>query len=103
MVLSPSTGTHVTGSPVVQLSKAYRRRRAGEVAAPSTLVGRLELDHHYGLHATRAGLLHRLVRVGAPVSDERALELIHADTAKPLERPLAELRSLIGALPTSER
>jgi RNA polymerase sigma-70 factor (ECF subfamily) len=84
----------VTGSPVVELSRAVAVAESGEVEAALKLVERLELDHYHYLHATRAELLRRLDRIAdARAAYDRALELVHSDAERRfLERRLAELQ-----------
>jgi RNA polymerase sigma-70 factor, ECF subfamily len=84
----------LTGSPVVELSRAAAIAEAGDVEAALELVERLDLDGYHYLHATRAELLRRLDRLDeARAAYGRALELVHSDAERRfLERRLAELR-----------
>jgi RNA polymerase sigma-70 factor (ECF subfamily) len=85
----------LTGSPVVELSRAVAVAEAQGPEAGLAIADGLELaDYHY-LHATRGELLRRLGRAGdARAAYERALELVHDDAERRLlARKLAELRS----------
>ncbi len=84
----------LTGSPVVELSRAAALAEAGEPEAALALADALELDRYHYLHATRAELLRRLDRVDEAVAAyRRALELVHSDAERRfLEQRLAELR-----------
>jgi RNA polymerase sigma-70 factor, ECF subfamily len=85
--------SRLTGSAVVELSRAVA---VAEAEGPETglrIVDGLELgDYHY-LHATRAELLGRLGRTSeARIAYERALELVHDDAERRLlERRLAKI------------
>jgi RNA polymerase sigma-70 factor, ECF subfamily len=84
----------VTGSPVVELSRAVAVAEAEGPEAGLAIVDRLDLaDYHY-LHATRGELLRRLSRTAeAKQAYTRALELVHDDAERRLiERRLAELQ-----------
>jgi RNA polymerase sigma-70 factor (ECF subfamily) len=84
----------VTGSPVVELSRAVAVAEAEGPEAGLAIVDRLDLaDYHY-LHATRGELLRRLNRTAeAHAAYTRALELVHDDAERRLiERRLAELQ-----------
>jgi len=84
----------VTGSPVVELSRAVAVAEAEGPEAGLAIVDSLELaDYHY-LHATRGELLSRLNRrEQAQQAYERALALVHDDAERRLiERRLAELQ-----------
>jgi RNA polymerase sigma-70 factor (ECF subfamily) len=85
----------LTGSPVVELSRAVAVAEAQGPEAGLAIAEALDLaDYHY-LHATRGELLRRLGRAGdARAAYERALQLVHDDAERRLlERKLAELRS----------
>jgi RNA polymerase sigma-70 factor, ECF subfamily len=84
----------VTGSPVVELSRAVAVAEAEGAEAGLAIVEALELDEYRYLHATRAELLGRLGRIqDAREAYGRALELVHDDAERRLlERKLAELR-----------
>jgi RNA polymerase sigma-70 factor (ECF subfamily) len=84
----------VTGSPVVELSRAVAVAEAGDVETALALVARLELDRYHYLHATRAELLRRLERVDdACAAYDCALKRVHSDAERRfLERRLAELQ-----------
>jgi RNA polymerase sigma-70 factor (ECF subfamily) len=84
----------VTGSPVVELSRAVAVAEAEGPNAGLAIVDRLDLgDYHY-LHATRGELLRRLNRKAeAAAAYEQALNLVHDDAERRLiERRLAELQ-----------
>jgi RNA polymerase sigma-70 factor (ECF subfamily) len=83
----------VTGSPVVELSRAVAVAEAEGPEAGLAIVDGLELDDYRYLHATRAELLGRLGRVEeARSAYSRALELVHDDAERRLlERKAAEL------------
>jgi RNA polymerase sigma-70 factor, ECF subfamily len=84
----------LTGSPVVELSRAVAVAEHEGPEAGLAIVDGLELDDYRYLHATRAELLGRLGRVDeARDAYGRALELVHDDAERRLlERKLAELR-----------
>jgi RNA polymerase sigma-70 factor, ECF subfamily len=79
----------ITGSPVVELSRAVAVAEAEGPEAGLEIVDRLDLgDYHY-LHAARGELLRRLGRVAeADEAYAQALELVHDDA----ERRLLERR-----------
>ena len=84
----------LTGSPVVELSRAVAVAEAEGPEAGLAIVDGLDLDGYRYLHATRGELLHRLGRTGeAADAYRRALELIDDDDAERrlLERRLEEL------------
>jgi RNA polymerase sigma-70 factor (ECF subfamily) len=83
----------VTGSPVVELSRAVAVAEAQGPAAGLAIVERLALHDYRYLHATRGELLRRLGRTDeARVAYDRALALAHDDAERRLlERRLAEL------------
>jgi len=84
----------VTGSPVVELSRAVAVAESDGPGAGLAIVDGLELDGYHYLHATRGELLRRLGRTDeARGAFERALELVSDDAERRvLERKLAELR-----------
>jgi RNA polymerase sigma-70 factor, ECF subfamily len=83
----------LTGSPVVELSRAVAVAEHDGPAAGLAIVDRLELGDYRYLHATRAELLGRLGRTDeARDAYRRALALVHDDAERRLlERKLAEL------------
>jgi RNA polymerase sigma-70 factor (ECF subfamily) len=83
----------ITGSPVVELSRAVAVAEAEGAEAGLEIVDRLELDDYRYLHATRADLLGRMGRVDeAREAYTRALALVQDDAERRLlERKLAEL------------
>ena len=83
----------LTGSPVVELSRAVAIAEADGPEAGLAIVEGLELDDYRYLHATRGELLRRLDRTAeARDALQRALELVHDDAERRvLERRLAEL------------
>jgi len=86
--------SRLTGSAVVELSRAVAVAEAQGPEAGLAIADRLELgDYHY-LHATRGELLGRMGRVReAQAAYGRALELVHDDAERRLlERRLAKLR-----------
>ena len=84
---------HLTGSPVVELSRAVAVAEAGDPAAGLTIADALALDEYHYLHATRGELLRRLGRdAEARAAFTRALALVHDDAERRLlERRLAAL------------
>jgi RNA polymerase sigma-70 factor (ECF subfamily) len=83
----------LTGSPVVELSRAVAVAEVEGPEAGLALVEGLDLpDYHY-LHSTRGELLRRLGRADeARAAYDRALALVHDDAERRLlERRLAEL------------
>jgi RNA polymerase sigma-70 factor (ECF subfamily) len=87
--------SRLTGSPVVELSRAVAVAEADGPEAGLAIVDRLDLGDYRYLHATRGELLGRLGRTGeAREAYRRALELV-ADAAERrlLERRLAELET----------
>jgi RNA polymerase sigma-70 factor (ECF subfamily) len=84
---------HLTGSPVVELSRAVAVAEAGDPAAGLTIAEALALDEYHYLHATRGELLRRLGRdAEARAAFTRALALVHDEAQRRLlERRLAEL------------
>jgi RNA polymerase sigma-70 factor (ECF subfamily) len=91
----------ITGSPVVELSRAVAVAEAGDPAAGLEIVDGLKTDalgdYRY-LHATRADLLRRLGRAGeARDAYRRALALVHDDAERRLlERRLGEVGEAAG-------
>jgi RNA polymerase sigma-70 factor (ECF subfamily) len=83
----------VTGSPVVQLSRAVAVAEAEGPAAGLAIVDRLALEDYHYLHATRGELLRRLARTTeARAAYDRALALVHDDAERRLlERRVAEI------------
>jgi RNA polymerase sigma-70 factor, ECF subfamily len=85
--------SRLTGSPVVELSRAVA---VAEVQGPEVglgIVDRLDLDDYRYLHSTRGELLRRLGRTEeAREAYRRALALVHDDAERRLlERRVAEL------------
>jgi RNA polymerase sigma-70 factor, ECF subfamily len=83
----------LTGSPVVELSRAVAVAEHAGPAAGLAIVDRLALDDYRYLHATRAELLGRLGRTDeARAAYGRALALVHDDAERRLlERKRAKL------------
>jgi RNA polymerase sigma-70 factor (ECF subfamily) len=83
----------LTGSPVVELSRAVAVAEHEGPAAGLAIVDRLDLGDYRYLHATRAELLGRLGHAGeARDAYRRALALVHDEAERRLlERKLAEL------------
>ncbi len=83
----------LTGSPVVELSRAVAVAEEQGPAAGLDIVDRLALDDYRYLHSTRGELLRRLGRTAeAGEAYRRALALVHDDAERRLlERRLAEL------------
>jgi RNA polymerase sigma-70 factor (ECF subfamily) len=85
--------SHLTGSPVVELSRAVAVAEAYRPESGLAIVEGLDLDRYHYLHAARADLLARLGR--APEAREaysRALELVSDEAERRvLERRRAEL------------
>jgi RNA polymerase sigma-70 factor (ECF subfamily) len=83
----------ITGSPVVELSRAVAVAEAQGPEAGLEIVDRLALDDYRYLHATRGELLGRLGRTDeARDAYRRALTLVYDDAERRLlERKLAEL------------
>ena len=78
----------LTGSPVVELSRAVAVAEADGPEAGLAIVERLELDDYRYLHATRGELLRRLERT------EEARDALARARARPRRRgaPAAERR-----------
>ncbi|MEA2380971.1 MAG: hypothetical protein QOH72_942 [Solirubrobacteraceae bacterium] len=85
--------SRLTGSPVVELTRAVAVAEHAGPAAGLEIVDGLALDVYRYLHATRGELLARLGRTAeARAAYARALELVHDDAERRLlERKLAEL------------
>jgi RNA polymerase sigma-70 factor, ECF subfamily len=83
----------LTGSPVVELSRAVAVAEADGPAAGLAIVDDLDLDDYHYLHATRGELLRRLGQTGeARAAYHQALELVHDDAERRLiERRLADI------------
>ena len=83
----------LTGSPVVELSRAVAVAEAEGPEAGLAIADALELDEYQYLHSTRGELLERLGRTGeARDAYRRALALVHDEAERRLlERRLAEL------------
>ena len=83
----------LTGSPVVELSRAVAVAEAQGPAAGLAIVERLALADYRYLHATRAELLRRLGRTEeAREAYARALELVSEEAERSfLRRRLAQL------------
>jgi RNA polymerase sigma-70 factor, ECF subfamily len=85
--------SRLTGSPVIEPSRAVALAEVQGPEAGLEIVDRLSLpDYHY-LQATRGELLRRLGRTDeARQADDRALTLVHDDAERRLlQRRLAEL------------
>jgi RNA polymerase sigma-70 factor, ECF subfamily len=93
--------SRLTGSPVVELSRAVAVAEAQGPEAGLEIVDRLFLQDYHYLHATRGELLRRLGRTQeAREAYRRALSLVHDDAERRLlERRLAELDSAAGPGP----
>jgi RNA polymerase sigma-70 factor, ECF subfamily len=85
--------SRLTGSPVVELSRAVAVAEAEGPQAGLDIVDRLELDDYRYLHATRGELLRRLGRTDEARDAYRsAMALVDDDAERRLlERRLAEL------------
>jgi RNA polymerase sigma-70 factor (ECF subfamily) len=85
----------LTGSPVVELSRAVAFAEAEGPEAGLAVVDRLELEDYRYLHATRGELLRRLGRTAeAGAAYRRALELADDEAERRLlERRLAALET----------
>ena len=88
--------SRLTGSPVVELSRAVAVAETQGPQAGLEIVDRLPLEDYHYLHATRGELLRRLGRtLEAREAYRRALTLVHDDTERRLlQRQLAELDTL---------
>ena len=77
--------SRLTGSEVVELSRAVAVAEAEGPEAGLRIVDGLELDDYHYLHATRGELLHRLGQSGeARAAYQRALELVHDEAERRL-------------------
>jgi RNA polymerase sigma-70 factor (ECF subfamily) len=77
--------SRLTGSAVVELSRAVAVAEAEGPQAGLRIVDGLELDEYHYLHATRGELLRRLGQSGeARAAYQRALELVHDDAERRL-------------------
>ena len=87
--------SRLTGSPVVELSRAVAVAEAEGPDAGLAIVDALDLNEYHYFHATRGELLDRLGRAAeARAAYERALELVHDDAEQRLlERRLAKIRA----------
>jgi RNA polymerase sigma-70 factor (ECF subfamily) len=85
--------SRLTGSPVVELSRAVAVAEAEGPEAGLRIADQLDLDDYRYLHSTRGELLRRLGRnEAAGAAYRRALALVHDDAERRLlERRLAEL------------
>jgi RNA polymerase sigma-70 factor (ECF subfamily) len=90
--------SRLTGSAVVELSRAVAVAEAEGTDAGLAIIDGLDLDDYHYLHATRGELLRRLGRTDeARAAYERALELVHdAAERRLLERRLSGLTALDG-------
>jgi RNA polymerase sigma-70 factor (ECF subfamily) len=86
--------SRLTGSPVVELSRAVAVAEAEGPEAGLAIVERLDLGEYRYLHATRGELLRRLGRTGeSRDAYARAIELAHDDAERRLlQRRLAQVR-----------
>jgi RNA polymerase sigma-70 factor, ECF subfamily len=93
--------SRLTGSPVVELSRAVAVAESEGPEAGLGIVDRLDLEDYRYLHSTRGELLRRLGRTEqARDAYRRALALVHDDAERRLlERRVAEL----GGTPAPER
>jgi RNA polymerase sigma-70 factor (ECF subfamily) len=77
--------SRLTGSEVVELSRAIAIAEAEGPEAGLRIVDALELDDYHYLHATRGELLHRLGQSDeARAAYQRALELVHDEAERRL-------------------
>ena len=77
--------SRLTGSEVVELSRAVAIAEAEGPEAGLRIVDGLELDNYHYLHATRGELLHRLGQSDeARAAYQRALELVHDEAERRL-------------------
>jgi RNA polymerase sigma-70 factor, ECF subfamily len=85
--------SRLTGSPVVELSRAVAVAESEGPEVGLGIVDRLDLDDYRYLHSTRGELLRRLGRTEeAREAYRRALTLVHDDAERRLlERRVAEL------------
>jgi predicted RNA polymerase sigma factor len=93
----------LTGSPVVELSRAVAVAESEGPAVALDIVNRLDLDDYRYLHSTQGELLRRLGRTQeARDAYRRALALAHDDPERRLlQRRLAELGGAAGPTPTA--
>ena len=93
--------SRLTGSPVVELSRAVAVAESEGPEAGLGIVDRLDLDDYRYLHSTRGELLRRLGRTEeARDAYRRALALVHDDAERRLlERRLSELSEAAGPIP----
>ena len=91
--------SRLTGSPVVELSRAVAVAETEGPDAGLAIVDRLALDDYRYLHSTRGELLRRLGRTDeARDAYRRALALVHDDAERRLiEQRLRELGTGAGA------
>jgi RNA polymerase sigma-70 factor (ECF subfamily) len=89
----------MTGSPVVELTRAVAVAEADGPAAGLRIVDGLALEDYRYLHATRGDLLRRLDRTDeAREAYRRALALVHDGAERRLlERRLAQLDAPLGS------
>jgi len=89
---------HLTGSPVVELSRAVALAEAQGPHAALAIVDRLDLQDYPYLHATRGEMLGRLGCIqDAREAYRRALDLVHDDAERRLlQRRVAELDEPAG-------
>jgi RNA polymerase sigma-70 factor, ECF subfamily len=87
--------SRLTGSPVVELSRAVAIAHTQGAEAGLAIADGLDLDSYRYLHATRAELLRRLGRADeARAAYDRALALAHDDAERRLlERQTAQLQA----------
>jgi len=92
--------SRLTGSPVVELSRAVAVAESEGPEAGLGIVDRLDLDDYRYLHSTRGELLRRLGRTEeARNAYRRALALVHDDAERRLlERRLSELGETAGPI-----
>jgi len=77
--------SRLTGSAVVELSRAVAVAEAEGPQAGLRIVDSIDLDEYHYLHATRGELLRRLGQSGeARAAYQRALELVHDDAERRL-------------------
>jgi RNA polymerase sigma-70 factor (ECF subfamily) len=90
--------SRLTGSPVVELSRAVAVAEVQSPQAGLEIVDRLSLQDYHYLHATRGELLRRLGRSDeARQAYQLALTLVHDDAERRLlQRRLAELDQAAG-------
>jgi RNA polymerase sigma-70 factor (ECF subfamily) len=90
--------SRLTGSPVVELSRAVAVAEVQGPQAGLEIVDRLSLEDYHYLHATRGELLRRLGRTDeARQAYRRALTLVHDGAERRLlQRRLAELDQAAG-------